>query len=105
MAGRRPSEIIELQAGGAGDPDGIRTATIAAAYFRAEHIKAVRRVLCARLGVATILWFVVATVTSLSGNTLFAGLLILAGGGAWPLALEWHADRSLVRVLENHQSL
>jgi hypothetical protein len=95
MSTERPLGIVELKAGGPDDPDCCRTATVLGAYFHAEQLRASRHQLWARLAVVAVIWLIVATIASLSANTIFAGLLILAVGSLVPLLHEWYAGKRL----------
>jgi hypothetical protein len=96
--------IGTLEPGGPGDPDAFQAAEVLSAYFHAERVRAFRRALWARIVVATSVWWPGARLAGLSGNTIFAGALVLASGGLWAVVLEWQAKRKLEELANQTHS-
>jgi hypothetical protein len=98
-------QIFELKAGGADDPDGLRTAAVLNAYFQAEHAKVFRRLLWRRLAIAALILSVVALTSHLlSHGAALAGFLIVGLVAGWAAFLEWSADSRLGALLADSRS-
>lgn len=93
-------EVIELQAGGPEDPDGLRAATVLSAYLHAEHMRAIRQLLWRRLAVLIAGWLALGTLTSLlSRFTVVAGVALLVAVAIGAAIIEWRAAENLHEFL------
>ena len=98
--GASSSAVVELKPGVADDPDGLRTAAMLDAYFRAEHTRAFRRRLWDVIGILVSLWALVALTTSfLTGRAIVAGFGVAAAIGTWAAFVEWRASERLSRLM------
>ena len=93
--------VVELQAGGPDDPDGLRAAEVLDAYFEAERTLAFRRLLWRQLAPLAVAWGLVATFF-LSDGALLDGLLVIVVAAFYPLAVEWRAKSRLEGLVEAH---
>jgi hypothetical protein len=99
-------QVIELQAGGPQDPDGLRAATVLTAYFHAEHMRAFRQLLWKRLAALGSAWFIVGTLTSLfSRVALIGGLAMFAAIVIGAAVAEWRADSRLRELLRMESAI
>lgn len=94
-------QIVELQACGPDDPDGLRTASALSAYFAAEHAQIFRRLMWRRLAViALIAWLLEATTSLLSGTVLLATFVVLGAIAIAAAIDEWRAQQKLQALLD-----
>ena len=89
----------EVRPGSAWDPDASRASAQLTAYFKLEHARASRRLLC---GVAVVAAFVAAAIEAgtriMSGPVFFVALLSLGTLAVIPMVLEWRAEKHLVAL-------
>jgi hypothetical protein len=94
--GGATNHVIELEACGPDDPDGQRAASVIAAYFDAEQMRAFRQRLWRRLAIgAVIAWLIEATTPLLPRPGLIVALLACGAAATAAAVAEWRADRTL----------
>ena len=99
-------QVFELEAGGADDPDGSRTAAVLTAYLHAEQMRVFRQLLWPRLGMLGVGWLVLGTLTSLFSRLAFVGGFVFLLGGAVAVAVaEWRASEHLNELLRVHSAI
>ena len=93
--------FVELQAGGPDDPDGLRAGTVLSAYFHAEHMRTVRRLLWQRLGILAGIWFVLSLTPLFSRAAIATGFGIFVAAGCWVSIVEWNAESRLKALADD----
>ena len=97
---RSSTEIIELRAGGPGDPDERRTASVFAAYFAAEQTQVFRRLIWRRLAVvAGVVWLLEAA-TLVPRTALVTTLLVCGAITVGSVVAEWRCQKRLRALLD-----
>jgi hypothetical protein len=93
-------QIVELTACPTDDPEGQRVAAVLAAYFKAEHTRAFRRTIWPRLGLGSMIAWLVESLTPLLPKMgLVITLLICAAVAIAAAVAEWRAENTLAAMI------
>jgi hypothetical protein len=96
--------MIELEGCGPDDPDGQGAASVLAAYFDAEHMRAFRQLLWRRLAIGALVAWLVATLTTLLPTSdLIVALLACAAAATAAAVAEWRAKATLRMLIDSKQ--
>lgn len=101
MAGGRSStETIELRAGGPGDPDELRTASVLNAYVAAEQTQVFRRLIWRRLAVIVGVAWLLEAAALVPRAALVTTVLVCGAIAVASVAAEWRTQKRLRALLD-----
>jgi hypothetical protein len=93
-----------LEGCGPDDPDGQGAASVLAAYFDVEHMRAFRQLLWKRLAIGALAVCLVATLTTLLPTSDLVVVLLACAAAATAAAVaEWRAKATLRMLIDSKQ--